>query len=319
MNEIQIPRELRQQLDEMLEVPANAETIHFWERDRSEEIYLPVEDGEIRVYHNKPASPSACRPIVFIPGWGALADSFNDFYSIIYPHAEFYHIETREKHSSRLNRKKARMDMSQKAHDIRDVIRQLGLGAQNDFLLFGTCWGSAIILHGLIERIIQAPTLVAFDPMHSLWFPKWLLNWVIPLTSISMAHLIRPLGKRLALSGMKEKVQRHRTGRFIDNAVLWKWKRAALHTKNFELFGKLCGIRDEVFVVNGTKDKIHDNANYPKIAHEIPRGRYIYMETHESKRERLMGIVALEFAKVSRDAGIPGILAMFEKVLQRDA
>jgi len=317
MKELEIDPQMALEVENLLQLNLQANKQPFWETQEAEEIFVPVEDGEIRVFHHKPLNPISKRPIVFVPGWGALLDSFRDFYEIIFHRAEFFHIETREKISSRLHRRRARMDMNQKARDLRDVIRNLGIDQRPDYLLFGTCWGSAIILQGLIDRILASPTVIAFDPMHTLWFPKWLLNWVVPFTTISMANLIRPLAKRITLSGMTEEVQRKRTGRFIDNAEIWKWKRAALHTKNFELFGNLHRVLQEVFVCNGTRDKIHDNSHYPKIAMEIPKGRFLYMKTDESKRERLMGIVALEFAKIRQENGLPPLFQRFEKILQR--
>ncbi|GAH48159.1 unnamed protein product, partial [marine sediment metagenome] len=107
------------------------------------------------------------------------------------------------------------------------------------------------------------------------------------------------------LQGMREEVQRRRAEIFADNAEIWKWKRAADSVKDFELFGKVSDITKEVFVTNGTEDKIHDQINYPQIAAELPNGRFIYMKTDESRRERLMGFVSLEFCRVGKNDGIP--------------
>jgi len=209
------------------------------------------------------------------------------------------------------------MDMTQKAKDVQDVIDYLGLEKQ-DFVLFGTCWGGAIVLHGLVENIIKAPTIITNDPMHNLFFPKWILNYVGPIIPVFVANLLKPILKRMQLRGMNEKVQRQRAEAFIDSAEGWKWKRASLAVKDFELFGNLSVIKEEVFVNNGTQDKIHNQIDYPLMAKEMPNGRFIFMKTVESKREYMMGLVALEFCKVTNEEGIPPTLAEFEKKLNRE-
>ncbi|MHA2357912.1 MAG: alpha/beta hydrolase [Candidatus Heimdallarchaeaceae archaeon] len=313
--ELTVTKEIETKIDNMIEA-AKRKVPNFWEIDECSTIYVPVDDGEIRVLHIKPKNPITKRPLVFIPGWGGLVEGYTDFYQVLHEKVEFYFLETREKKSSKLNRKTAKMDMNQKAKDVQDVINYLGLEKQ-DFVLFGTCWGGAIILHGLIENIIQAPTLVANDPMHYFIFPKWLLNYVAPITPVFFANLIKPILKYAQIRDMKAKVQKQRTALFIDSAEAWKWKKAAVAVKDFELFGKLSVINEEVFVTNGTQDKIHNQIDYPLMAKEMPNGRFIFMKTVESKREYMMGLIALEFCKVTKEARIPPSLAEFEKKLDR--
>ena len=167
------------------------------------------------------------------------------------------------------------------------------------------------------KGVIEAPTIITNDPMHTLWFPKWFLRFVSPILPVFVVELIRSIVKRIQLRGMKEGVQKRRAETFADNAEIWKWKRAADAVKNFELFDKVSSIIKEVIVTNGTEDKIHNQADYPKIAAELPNGRFIYMKTDESRRERLMGLVALEFSKITKIDDIPHSLRDFEKKLHR--
>lgn len=312
---LDITPELEQQVHEML-IATERKVPNFWEIDTTESLYVPVDDGEIRVYHFKPDNPVSKRPLVFVPGWGGTEIGYVDFYEVIHDRVECYYIETREKKSSKLDRKKAKFDMSQKAKDIQDVINYLELG-KNDFVLFGTCWGGAIVLHGLIDGTIEAPTIITHDPMHTLWFPKWFLRYVSPILPLFVIRLMKPVLRRLQMRGMNEKVQRKRAENFIANAEPWKWKKAAQSVKDFELFGNISGITKEVFVINGTKDKVHDQITYPKMAVEMPFSRFIYLKTDESRRERLMGLVTLEFSKITKNDGIPPSLRDFEKELHR--
>lgn len=312
---LDISTELESKAHNML-VNAKQDAPNFWEIETTTSFYVPVKDGEIRVYHFQPKNPISKRPLVFIPGWGGTEIGFMDFYEVIHNKVECYYVETREKRSSKLDKKKAKFDMSQKAQDIRDVIDYLKLN-DKDFVLFGTCWGAAVILQGLINGTLDAPTIIANDPMHALWFPKWILNYISPILPIFVLRVLKPLFKSMQLRGMQEETQRKRAELFVKYAELWKWKRAADSVKDFELFGNLSGINKEVFVTNGSKDKVHDQTTYPKIALELPKGRFIFIKTDESLRERLMGLITLEFCKIKKEDDIPSSLKRFEKILPR--
>ena len=315
IHELVLTKKQEEKVEQMLQ-ETRRESPKFYEEGMSKSFYVPVDDGEIRIFHIKPEKPVSVRPIVFIPGWGVIPRGFDDYYEVIHDKAECYYVETREKNSSKLNMKKARLDMSQKAKDISDAIKHLGLDKE-DFVLVGTCWGSAIVLQGFIDGTLKAPTTIVVDPMHTLWFPKWLLKYVAPLTPNFVVKLLKPILKRLQLRGMDEPVQRQRAIDFIDNADTRKWKKAAIAVKDFELFNTVHAIKDEIIVFNGTTDTIHEQKDYPKLAKLMPNGRFIFMKTDESNRERLMAIASLEFSKITKDVKIPSILAEFEKKLKR--
>jgi pimeloyl-ACP methyl ester carboxylesterase len=292
---------------------SSQEAPQFWDPANGEQIMVPVDDAEIRVIHVRPERPQTVRPVVFIPGWGVVPQGFQEFYAALHGKAELYYIETREKASSRILSRKAELSVPQSARDIQTAIEAVGLRERGDFVLMGTCWGSAIILQGLIDGVIEAPTIVAVDPMHRLWFPQWILRYVSPITPVFVTRMIKPILRRSLIGDMKEKNQKRRIDLFIDEADVRKWKRSADAAVDFELFGRLGGIGREVFVLNGTTDKVHDQKDYPRIARELRGGRFLYLQTDESQRERLMALAALEFARVGVRDGIPPALATFEK------
>jgi len=285
----------------------------FWGPGVGREYYIPVGDAEIRVFHFRPPRPQAFRPVVVLPGWGATPEGFQELYAVLHDKAELYYLETREKASSRLLHRRPDMSVSRSARDVQAALEELGLAGRRDFLLLGACWGGTIILRGLAEGSLEAPTVVVADPMHTLWFPRWVLRHISPLLPAAAVHLLRPILLHSMLGDMKEPAQKQRIFQFVRSADVWKWKKAAEAAREEELFGALSGIKKEVFVLNGTRDKVHDQRNYPRIAGELPSGRFLFMPADESLRERLFGVVALEFAKVSAAQGLPASLAGFEK------
>jgi pimeloyl-ACP methyl ester carboxylesterase len=285
----------------------------FWQSGAREEVMVPVEGAELRVFHFRSHDPSARRPIVMIPGYGATPEGFQDFYTAVRDKAELYYLETREKSSSRITGKPADMSVSRSARDVQQALSYLGLAGSCDFVLIAPCWGASIVLHGLIEGSLDAPTVLVADPMHTLWFPRWVLRYVSPFLPSLLVRALRPFIARSMLGDMQEPTQKLRAFAFVYGADPWKWKKAAEAARDFELFGRLSGVSREVFVLNGPNDKIHDQRLYPRIASEMPGGRFISMQTHERHRERLFGVAALEFARVSAGEGLPLSLARSEK------
>jgi pimeloyl-ACP methyl ester carboxylesterase len=296
----------------------------FWRSGVGEELFIPATKARIRVMHfrahdlaDKTAGgPDAVRPIVLIPGFGATPEGFQDFYEAVRSKGELYYFETREKPSSRILDSRADMSVAQSAADIAQALSFLGLNGSRDYVLVALCWGAAIVLEGIIRGIITAPTVLLADPMHTLWFPKWVLRFVSPLLPVPLVRAVRPMIARAMIGGMKEPAQKKRAMEFVNSADIWKWKKSAEAATDFELFGRLGAISSEVFVLNGTADRIHDPRNYPRMAREMPRGRFLHMPAEESNRERLFGVAALEFARVEGDDGLPPSLAQFEKQIR---
>ncbi|MHA1746054.1 MAG: hypothetical protein ACTSWW_08635 [Promethearchaeota archaeon] len=178
-------------LQEMLDHARQNDVSPFWKESTCESFYVPVEDAEILVYHITAPNPIASRPIVFVPGWGGVPSGYTDMHEVLHGKMEYYYIETREKKSSILhNRRKAKFTMSQKARDVGAVLTYLKFGeAGSEFVLLGPCWGGAIVLQGLMDGSIHAPTVVVMDPMHRLWFSKWFMKYLTPLLPIWLIKL----------------------------------------------------------------------------------------------------------------------------------
>lgn len=277
--------------------------------------WIPVRDAELRVIHITPRNPVAARPVVFVPGWGTNPVGWQDFLPALWGKAELYYVETREKTSSRIHDRRTDMSVAQSARDIGEVLRGLGL-ADRDHLLVGACWGGAMILRGLIDGSIRSPTVLLADPMHTLWFPKWVLRWVAPWIPTLAVTLLRPFIAAALLGDMREPTQKARAYAFVYGADIWKWKKSAVAAAEFELYDELDRVTSEVFVLNGTADKVHDPADYPRMARQMRRARFLFMPTDESRRELLVGAASMEMARVGAAAGLPPSLTRFERPLR---
>ena len=138
-----------------------------------EQSLVPVEGGEIRVYHlppalaatgtrraanddtgsshsQRPREPKSARPVLFVPGWGAIPQEFQEFYEFLGDEVELYYLETREKRSSLLRGKNPPMSVEQSARDVATAIRHLGLEG-SDFVLIEI--GSASCRERVCHRV----------------------------------------------------------------------------------------------------------------------------------------------------------------------
>ncbi len=150
-------KKIEQETTKFFEKTIQKDVPNFWEMEEAEHIYVPVEGGEIRVIHIIPENPISKRPLLFLPGWAVPPIAFQDLYEIVHKRYDFYYLETREKTSSRIGRF-GDFTMPRKAKDIVVAIKYLGLD-KIDFVLTGTCWGSAMIIQGLIDHTVSAPTI----------------------------------------------------------------------------------------------------------------------------------------------------------------
>lgn len=283
----------------------------FWEEPIAKIYWIPVDDGEIRVLHIKPKKPISIRPVVFISGWQTMPYQFADLYKILHDRVEIYFIETREKYTSRIHRRKANLSLSQKAKDVQKALEFLNLQGK-DFALFGTCWGASIIYQGLLDGVLKAPTIATFSPMHKLWFNKFILKVFIPLIPSFVIWTLMKILAHVIFIGEKAKTQKNRMQLTMKEGVAWKWKKAGIGAGKFELFGKLSAINEEVLVIGGTHDRVHKAFDYPRFADELPNGRFFHFGMDESEREMTLGVLLYELSLTTSEK-IPILFEYFEK------
>ena len=300
-------QKIRERKDELIQenVP------EYWKEPISTIHWVPVEGGEIRVLHIKPKKLESTKPIVFISGWQTMPYQFTELYKIIHNRVEFYFIETREKFTSKIKRKKTDLSLTQKAKDVQKVIEYFNL-SNKDFVLFGTCWGAAIIFQGLLDKTLKAPTFCTFSPMHKLWFNKFLLNYIVPFLPAFLISILMKLISYVLFIGEKAETQKNRMQLTMKEGTAWKWKKAARAAKDFELFGKLNQIEEKVFVISGTDDRVHKIYDYPRFADELQNGRFFYFGFEEFEREIMMGVLIYELAKITSKNGIPEFFKDYE-------
>ncbi|NHJ83863.1 MAG: alpha/beta hydrolase [Asgard group archaeon] len=289
----------------------NQKVPFFYEEGVCEESFIPIDDGELRIFHHKPKQPLSKRPILFVPGFGTSPWSWRHFSVPMYEKGEYYFLETREKSSSKINnRRKAKMSIDQTAKDIGQVIKYLGLD-KKDFVLFGASYCGGIILHGLAKKYFTALTVALYDPLKSWKKHRKYVYFIAPMPPFIL-NVFKKIIVKFFLIGFKNETQRQRIYDYIQHADAWKWRKAGIQNFRYDVTHELKQIEEETLVFHGPFDKFHPGEHYLQIAREIPHGRYIYLKTAEEHRELLAGIIALEMGKITAKEQLPDIFMKFE-------
>ncbi|HUT79956.1 MAG TPA: alpha/beta hydrolase [Candidatus Bathyarchaeia archaeon] len=290
---------------------------NFYDENESMIYDIPVDGGTIRVYHHKPQNITAKRPIVFLPGFATTPEIWSIFHKTHHGNTEYYHIETREKNSAHIERKrKTDLSINRFALDVAKVINFFGLD-NNDYVLFGTCLCGGVVLHGLINKILNPPTTIVFDPFVKWTQSRFLIKFIMPILPPFMLGLIKYLLAKILISKMKNEVQKERDMAVVDSAIPWVWRKFSIQNLKHDLTNDLNKITNEVYVFHGPKDKYHPDEVFQNIAKEIPKGHYFQMITSDDLRELLAGVIATEYSKITKNNDIPKTLEPYEVVLKR--
>ena len=308
--------ELEREMDKLIS-EHNTDANFFYDENVCEIIYVPVEHGKLKVYHHKPKKPIGKRPVLFLPGFGTSPWSWRHFSSPLFEKVEYYILESREKTSSKLDkrRRKAKMSIEQMAIDLGLAEEFLGL-KDKDYVLFGSSFSGGIILTALLRQHLSPATVALHDPTKD-WRVQRKLSIIFMFVPPFVVRMLRPILSKIVLAKMKNKAAKKRYQDFIKHGTVWKWRKTGIQNLKFNIASELKNIQQEILLFHGPKDRYHTDEEYLQMAKEFPNGRYFFMKSAPEFRELVVGISSLELAKITQNEQIPKSLAIFEIDLER--
>jgi len=309
--------EQRKQRDNLLAL-GKREVPRFIEDGVCEREYIPVRDGELLVYHHKPEKVTTKRPILFMPGYIAAAPTWTDFHRVHHGFCEYFYLESREKKSSRMKRsRKIKMTIKESANDLSLVLDALGL-SKCDFVLCGSSYGGAIVLQALLDKKLQMhPTIILHDPIVKWAYTNAFTSFVNFIMPPFLMGALRKVIAKIYLAGMKNQAQKERFMNFVEENCPWKFRKSSHQNRKYDITDALATIDKEVFILHGPRDKYHPREAYLEYARKMPKGRFLFIDTPNEHREVMAGVVATEFAKVTKHDGLPKSLELFEIPIER--
>ena len=95
--ELRVTPEQQKKIDDFIEATKKGNVTTYWDEKITKYLYVPVDDGEIRVVLVKPEKIINKRILVFMPGWVVETAGFHELYETLHDEVEFFYIESREK------------------------------------------------------------------------------------------------------------------------------------------------------------------------------------------------------------------------------
>ena len=284
----------------------------FYEEGVSESIYVPVEGGEIRVFHYKPEKPITKRPFIYVPGFFCPTQIWKDIHIANHNRTEYYYIESREKKSSKIKRgRKANFTIDQLARDLQKVIKFLEID-KTKYLILGASYGAAMILQGLIKNYFNPDLSVLYDPLVRWDYAKFLTYVVNPITPPFVLGIIRMILAHIFLPDPKNVTQKEKILMYIKEAEPWKFRKSTIHIRDFNIVDDLPKIKNNVIVCHGPADNLHKSEEYFHYAKSIPNCKLLVTTVSDGEREHFYGIMANIFSKYEEIDSIPSPLDVFE-------
>ena len=247
--------------------------------------HITAADGiELRVYSFKPNQPSTSRPVVFIPGWTSVMEGWAPLLSSWVEKREIHYIETREKRSAKITGKLRVQDfaMIHHAEDLKTVVDALNL--DSNVLWFGSSLGATVILHGMMEGLLQGEAAFLIAPNTKFRFATWMLP-VIAAPWWCYPPLIRILGLPYLKWRLKEPKQYIRYRRTLTQAHLLRLKRSVKANRHYDLPSNLDRISAPVAICVAASDTLHTGDDSHGIADSLPNGSIVEVPSNQYAHE----------------------------------
>lgn len=247
--------------------------------------HIPAADGiDLRVYSFKPNQPSTSRPVVFIPGWTSVMEGWAPLLSAWVEKREIHYIETREKRSAKITGKLRVQDfaMIHHAEDLKAVVDALDL--DSNVLWFGSSLGATVILHGMMEGLLQGEAAFLIAPNTKFRFSTWMLP-VISAPWWCYPPLIRILGLPYLKWRLKEPKQYIRYRRTLTQAHLLRLKRSVKANRRYDLPSNLDCIPAPVAICVAASDTLHTGDDSHGIADSLPNGSIVEVPSNQYAHE----------------------------------
>ena len=247
--------------------------------------HIAVADGiELMTYSFKPNKPSTSRPVVFIPGWTSVMDGWAPLLSAWVEKREIHYIETREKRSAKISGKMRSRDFAMIHHveDLRAVVSTLNL--DSNVLWFGSSLGATVILHGMMDGILEGDGAFLISPNTQFRFA----TWMVPIISAPWwcyPPLIRILGLPYLKWRLKEPKQYIRYRRTLTQAHVLRLKRSVMANRRYDLPPNLNLISSPVAICVAASDTLHSGDDSNTVADSLPNGSIVEVPSNQYAHE----------------------------------
>ena len=259
--------------------------------------YISGEKGvKLFLIHFKPKIKSNFPPVIFIPGWGSIIDSWEVVLKEMTKDFEVYYLETREKSSS-IHITEQPLTIKSLGDDFPYVFSELNL-INKSYILLGSSLGATVILDSISKNKVNPTLSILIGPNAEFNIPSlWLM--IARLTPPFFFYILRPIikwyMKKKYLDMNSDPKQYYKYAKSLDQASPSRLRRSALNFSSYKIWDQLNKINQKVLILAGSKDIMHDYKNTLRISEKLSNSELIDMETNNKTHSKEMVFKIREF------------------------
>ena len=250
-----------------------------------DERWLAVDDGvELRVLHWWPRDSTDGEPLVFVAGWVSVVEGWLPVLEALVAKRPVLYIETREKRTARIDRRRMRVEeftVERLALDLISAAQALGLDDRRA-VWFGSSMGSNAILEALKRGRLAARAAFLVGPNASFRIPAWgrpILYGPAWLYH-PIKHFVFWYLRHFRVDTRSEPEQMERYERTLRAAHPLRLKLSARAIVDYRVWPGLDTIEVPVAIAYAASDTLHSEQEVRQIVAGMPHGRAVECPTN---------------------------------------
>lgn len=253
--------------------------------------YLEMSDGaKLRRIFYHPENPRGT--VLLYPGLNTLVLSWIVVLNyLVENNYKVEYVESREKYTSIMNKKKHIIDKDRFLLDCSESIEKTGLVEEN-YIAIGSSMGSVTLIHCMARKMISTPKVILIGPPLDLSLPfafKLMLQFVNDwfYRHIGM-KIIRYIVVKKFTNEDADPKQKRKYKLAIELADIWKLKRS-IKTWNrnrvHEDLPLIDGDISKCYLIGASEDKLHPDTDTRYIADNIQGSEFIDLKTNDAAHD----------------------------------
>ena len=245
-----------------------------------------VDEGvSLQVMQFLPRKEASADPLLFVPGFVSAISGWVDFLREIVPLRPVYYLESREKTSAVIERKRLTTDdfsIARLARDLVETCSKLGID-QSRMIVAGSSLGATTLIEALKHSRLQARAGFMIGPNSDFKAP-WFIKGLLFLPA-DVYHLVKYFVlwylKTFRVDALKEPEQMQRYRDTLLTANPHRLKKTAKSAIGYTIWQDLETVTVHVAVTLASTDKLHAERNIQRLNESLPRATIIRCESNK--------------------------------------
>ena len=245
-----------------------------------------VDEGvSLRVMQFLPLKEVSADPLVFVPGFVSAISGWVDFLREIVPLRPVYYLESREKTSAVIERKRLTTDdfsIARLARDLVEACSKLGID-QSRMIVAGSSLGATTLIEALKHGRLQARAGFMIGPNSDFTAP-WFIKGLLFLPA-DVYHLVKYFVlwylKTFRVDAVREPEQMQRYRDTLLAANPHRLKKTAKSAIGYTIWQDLETVAVHVAVTLASTDKLHVERNIQRLKERLPLATIIRCKSNK--------------------------------------